>query len=568
MFLHEVGADDPRFKSLTFHEGMNIVVAESTQRSAKTDSRNGAGKTSLALILRYLLGGDMKKENPLKVDALEKFNFSATFTLPDGACRMSRPMKPTTQVMVEGKKLYFKEWRKLVGTAYGLDEDISHPTVGQLVSQTVRTDFSDPVKIEQHQSNYEAGIRLGYFLGLSPNKLNMVRSISELEKNRKNLRTAINKGAMPGVSLDEGSIRSTLIRARAQKERISEKLEHFRVDEQYQEHQNKADDLSRGIRDLNEEMLTLKRREGDLKEATQITSDEESSFENDIKRQVAQLYKEMEIELPDSTLKRYDDVLAFHKSVVRNRRMFLESELRSVTEQLDEDKRKIDSLDIERAEIMEILQASMALDSFQKAQQDISELDSRINTLEQQLDLAQKLSSNKRERDKKAAQAQSELHDDLNFPENAKLRDTAIYLFSKLGNEIYHDREANLTIEEAGNGELSVKPSITGDASAGIGQVEIFLLDMVFLTTAMKLGRSPKFIFHDSRLFDSMDSRQISSCLNIGARLADEMGFQYVVTINSDTLKQADGFEFREEYKVEPTLKDFGEDGGLFGFRF
>ena len=138
----------------------------------------------------------------------------------------------------------------------------------------------------------------------------MVRSISELENNRKNLRTAINKGAMPGVSLDEGQIRSTLIRARTQKERISERLEHFRVDEQYQEHQDKADDLSRRIRDLNQEILTLKRREGDLKEATQNTSDEESSFENDIKRQVAHLYKEMEIELPDSTLKRYDDVLA------------------------------------------------------------------------------------------------------------------------------------------------------------------------------------------------------------------------------------------------------------------
>lgn len=115
---------------------------------------------------------------------------------------------------------------------------------------------------------------------------------------------------MPGVSLDEGQIRSTLIRARTQKERISERLEHFRVDEQYQEHQDKADDLSRRIRDLNQEILTLKRREGDLKEATQNTSDEESSFENDIKRQVAHLYKEMEIELPDSTLKRYDDVLA------------------------------------------------------------------------------------------------------------------------------------------------------------------------------------------------------------------------------------------------------------------
>ena len=76
-------------------------------------------------------------------------------------------------------------------------------------------------------------------------------------------------------------------------------------------------------------------------------------------------------------------------------------------------------------------------------------------------------------------------------------------------------------------------------------------------------------LVHDSLLFDSMDDRQVASCLNIGARLADEIGFQYIVTMNSDRLAatEAEGFD-RREYVIAPVLTDLGEVGGLFGFRF
>jgi uncharacterized protein YydD (DUF2326 family) len=60
--------------------------------------------------------------------------------------------------------------------------------------------------------------------------------------------------------------------------------------------------------------------------------------------------------------------------------------------------------------------------------------------------------------------------------------------------------------------------------------------------------------------------------LNIGARLAEEHGFQYIVTLNSDFLTsveaQSDGAFDAEPYMLSTRLTDETEAGGLFGFRF
>lgn len=57
MHLDCLGSDDPRFKRLEFHSGFNLILADKTEGSGATDSRNGAGKTSIIRLLRYLLGG-------------------------------------------------------------------------------------------------------------------------------------------------------------------------------------------------------------------------------------------------------------------------------------------------------------------------------------------------------------------------------------------------------------------------------------------------------------------------------------------------------------------------------
>ena len=64
--------------------------------------------------------------------------------------------------------------------------------------------------------------------------------------------------------------------------------------------------------------------------------------------------------------------------------------------------------------------------------------------------------------------------------------------------------------------------------------------------------------------------RQVAKALRIGAQRADAAGFQYIVTMNSDSVPAegfTDGFDVRDHF-VETRLTDATETGGLFGIRF
>lgn len=98
------------------------------------------------------------------------------------------------------------------------------------------------------------------------------------------------------------------------------------------------------------------------------------------------------------------------------------------------------------------------------------------------------------------------------------------------------------------------------------------MFDIVCLISGIRSNRAPRILVHDSHLFDAIDGRQIASCLNIGARLAEQHGFQYIVTLNSDDLEsvesQSEGAFDAAPYIMSTRLTDATQDGGLFGFRF
>lgn len=129
--------------------------------------------------------------------------------------------------------------------------------------------------------------------------------------------------------------------------------------------------------------------------------------------------------------------------------------------------------------------------------------------------------------------------------------------------------KARLLFEVTNKGVLKVEPKIDGDDSKGIKEVSIFAFDLACVIIGSEGGYIPGFLIHDSHLFDAMDDRQLCSCLNIGARLSDEHGLQYIVLLNTDRLEAVEliGFD-RANYPIETILTDKGDDSGLFGFRF
>ena len=149
-----------------------------------------------------------------------------------------------------------------------------------------------------------------------------------------------------------------------------------------------------------------------------------------------------------------------------------------------------------------------------------------------------------------------------------RTREAIVYQASRTFSEIserLYERPGELAISANEQG-LRFVPSIPSAQSAGIMSMQIFCFDFTMAALCRSRGMGPGFLIHDSHLYEPVDGRQFARALRIGA---EEIGIQYIVTLNSDELARAEtegGEDFRS-FVLEPVLSDAPE-GGLFGIRF
>ena len=108
-----------------------------------------------------------------------------------------------------------------------------------------------------------------------------------------------------------------------------------------------------------------------------------------------------------------------------------------------------------------------------------------------------------------------------------------------------------------------------GGNQGGIDQMKVYCFDMMlFERTSQRLG-GPRFLVHNSHLFDEVDPRQVRSALLFGHDVAKRCKAQYIVLMNSDKFEKANQPSTQEiANAVLATRLTDDEYGGLFGFRF
>jgi len=87
------------------------------------------------------------------------------------------------------------------------------------------------------------------------------------------------------------------------------------------------------------------------------------------------LYGEVKIVLPETATRRFEEVRAFHESVVRNRFLYLEAEINDTRHRIAVRDAEKDSLDKRRAQVMGILHPHGALDHFNRLQAELNKLE-------------------------------------------------------------------------------------------------------------------------------------------------------------------------------------------------
>ncbi len=580
--IHSVRCDKPSFRTVEFRPGFNVVLAERTKESTKKDSRNGLGKSTLIEIIHFCLGGN--KGETLSKPQLDDWTFTLDLDLGCKKYSVSRNTTDTNKIIIEGdcsglvikpvtdkktgkQMINRNDWTKALGILmFDLqpmyDEYKYQPTFRSLISYFIRKNgqsgaFLNPFQQYKAQKEWDQQVNNAFLLGLGWE----YASKWQVLKDRKNVLLQIKQEATTGIISDMmgsvGELEALKIRLDAQAKQEKEPLDNFKVHPQYHQIEEDANRLTKAVHEYVNRNIDDKR----LLEHYEYSLKEEIDAKPE---KVRKVYEEAGLILPDSVTKHIDEVLSFHKKVVINRKEFLSLEIERIKQNITQREEQIKSFTSTRAELMLTLRSHGALQEYTQLQTNhqntIAHLKDISNRLENLKKFEKGESSIKVEHELLLQQAKNDLNE-------RNQKEEAILTFNSYSNALY-SAPGTLSIDILKPG-FKFNVNIERSGSHGIGNMKIFCYDLMLAKLWAKKAKSPIFLVHDSIIFADVDERQKALALQLAESESRKEGFQYICTMNSDTIPRNDfDKEFNFDNYVVKTLTDARENEGLLGIRF
>jgi|WetSurSiteA1Bulk_404760.scaffolds.fasta_scaffold07473_2 uncharacterized protein YydD (DUF2326 family) len=586
--IYRIYSDLPTFKEIEFKSGFNLLIADKSPGATDQHTRNRSGKSSLIEIIHFLLGSKCEKDSIFKREALKDFSFGMEFDLGNIRTSAERSGNKPSKILVksdnfdnwpiqpnkkDGKWTISNEnWKEVLGAViFNLRGDENPdlqknfaPTFRSLFSYFARREgsgaFQTPTKQSSMQNLYDYQVSLSYLIGLDWTIAQSWQIIRKREDALRELRKAAGEGAFGETIGTVANLRTELSVSEGKVRRMRKEIDEFKVLPQYRELEIEASNLSQKINKLSNENI--------IDESLKLSINE--SLEQEIPPAIDDLnrvYAEAGIILSEQVIIHFDKLKKFHESIIENRKSYLLSEIDEANRRINDRNESKLSLSQRWSEIMSLLKSHGALDQYSKMQSNLTEIESKTEMLRQKFLAAEQLEGQKTELDIERNRLLVRLRQD--YQERKDILSHAIISFEEISNSLYENVAAgNLTISDSKNGPL-FEVRIQGKESKGIKNMQTFCFDMMLIKLCIERNLSPGFVIHDSHLFDGVDERQIAKAFQIGSDMANRLGFQYIVTMNSDDIPKDFPTDFNiNNYVLPVRLTDATENGGLFGKRF
>ena len=587
--IYRIYSDLESFRDLQLTPGLNVLLADKSEKATDKQTRNGAGKTSLIELLHFILGGSANQDSVFRSEKLASWRFGMDFDLAGNRVSVERsgvshgdvvvavgdisnwPKQPALNKNSDELIISNTKWRSVLGElVFDLPVDKADdrgkfaPTFRSLFSYFVRRQdsggFASHTEQSSRQLPWDQHVAISYLLGIDWSVSQSFQKLREREKTIKELKKSAKQGTLPGFRGTTASLRTQGTLAESKALQLRQQLDAFNVVPEYQSIEREATELTGEMNRQANENTADRQLLDQMRSALEDERAPEGSELNAV-------YREAGIVLPELVARRFDEATGFHRAIIENRKAHLRSEIDRTQHRISERNVTKEAIGERRAELMGILKSGGALEQYTLLQEEYSRLQANSETLKQQLLTSEKLDSAQTKAAIERQQLKERLRQD--FHEHEGVLNESIVLFEELSEALYQqDRAGCLTIDATDNGP-TFEVHIDAQRSRGITNMQIFCFDIMLAVIASRRGLSPGFLVHDSHLFDGVDERQVAKAVQIGSARADECGFQYFVTMNSDSLPQ-DGFDpgFDVQKYILPVKLDDTPQGSLFGIRF
>lgn len=575
MKLISLKANKDHFRTVEFRDGLNVVLAERTEVSKDTDSRNGVGKTTLFQIIDFCLGGRVSKG-----DSLEKLQGSDwEFTLQlafedDRQLAVTRALDDSGSIRLLGEVAELnvgdasptsigpKAWTGWLGArCFRLPTDAVRgeydPTFRRLFGHFLRfraEAYVSPFETFGKQPPHQTQADNSFLLGLD------WRLATEWQrwKDRGKALGVLGKSNLDELGERLGELESQRVRSEAQRRRLAEQIENFEVLPEYRDVERRANDITGQMQALAN-AITVNSRLLDLYRA-QLTTEN-----SDDTAAVLSTFEEAGVVFGDALTRSVEAIVAFHAEVAKNRRDYLAAEVSRVEREQVEKREELERLEALRRGDLQLLETHGALDDFAQLQQRLGSAAAATEAHTHQIEELREIRKGKAAL--KVAQVDLQQRTALDVEQRIPTIAGILEDFSETFEEAYG--EAADLVVDVGEAGYQFRVSLPRQGSHGVGKIGVFAYDLAIANVWAGQGQGAGFLAHDSVIFDGVDERQKSAAINRALRSAESNGFQYLLTINSDDLPLEELVAHSVDISkfTVLTLTDADSAGGLLGTR-
>ena len=381
------------------------------------------------------------------------------------------------------------EWRRQLARAvFGITEQGDWvPSFRSCINYFLRLQssggFQVPTKHFSQQPTWDVQVNLSMLLGLNVDLPRDWQRLRERERQLEALRRVNGKGPAEGVG-NSGELASELASAEDELSRLRDSVTNYTVIPTYAAVEAEVTLLSQEIRALNNQIISDRDYLAQLEQSLDEVHLEQATG-------LADLYAAAHVQLPGVALKAFDDVQAFHNSVVSNRRQYLASEIQRVSANLTSGTDERDRLANQRSNGLRLLSSGGAMETLVELQRDLVERQVRLERLRDRYEIAVALESQRGELRVERQRLAAALTRDL--AERQQSLAPAFVIFERLSQMLYSkEQHGRLVINATENGP-NISATIPRGRSKGITNMQVYCFDMDLITLWNRHGKGPGF---------------------------------------------------------------------------